>query len=163
MNSTVHQSAITRGSVAQTAGSEATIVVCAVIVGGVWAFRTLYETGKATGEALATETSASKVKTLAGLTAHPAKPAEFIVGFGFVFFSLSVIALPAPELAKMFAVLIAVGTTLGNGATLFKDISTATSTVTTAESGPTTQLVTPKAATGTPPENQVARSKVVAK
>lgn len=143
----------------QRTGAEGTIVVCAVIVGGVWLFRTLYETGKA-----AVEVKSSPAKELAGLSANPAHPAQFIVGYGFVFFTLSVVALPAPELAKMFAVLIAVGTTLTNGASMFTDINTAVGAATSIEGGPTTQVVTPAAnahvAIG---ENQVARSKVTPK
>jgi hypothetical protein len=135
-------------------GAEGDIVVCAVIVGGVWAFRTLYETGKA-----AVESKSSPIKELSGLSAHPAHPAQFIVGFGFVFFTLSVIAIPAPEFAKMFAVLIAVGTTLANGASLFTDVNTAVGATATLESGSTTQLVTPKASSAAPAENQTVRSK----
>ena len=162
MNETLTKSAASRGSVAAHAGAEATIVVCAVIVGGVWAFRTLYETGKSGIElSSGPKEGKSQLQTLAGMSVHPAKPAEFIVGFGFVFFSLSVIALPAPDLAKWFAVLIAVGTTLANGSQLFTDINAGVSTATTLESGATTELATKPAAkasvkTG---ENQTVRSK----
>jgi len=161
VNSEIHKSAFSTGSVAATAGAEATITVCAVIVAGVWAFRTLYETGKSGTELTSGAKEGKSLQTLAGMEAHPAHPAQFIVGFGFVFFSLSVIALPAPELAKMFAVLIAVGTTLANGTQFLNDINSGVSTTTTLESGSTTQLATkPAVKSASNGENQTPKVKV---
>jgi hypothetical protein len=148
--------------VVPTVQAETTITVCAVIVAGVWGFRTLYETGKSGTELTSgAKEGKSQLQTLAGMSAHPAAPAEFIVGFGFVFFSLSVIALPAPELAKMFAVLIAVGTTLANGTQFLNDINSGVSTTTTLESGSTTQLATkPAVKSASNGENQTPKVKV---
>ena len=47
--------------------------------------------------------------------------AHFIIGFGFVFISLSVVAMAAPEIAGGMAVLIATADLLANGQALIKD------------------------------------------
>lgn len=120
--------------------AEKTILTCAVVVFAMWGFRTLYEMGNAPVET-AKAVKEGGIKQLIGLEPQPAHPAQFLVGFGFVFFSLSVIAMGAPELAASFAILVATGTTLANGASLFTDVSKATAGVTSLESGPTTEIV----------------------
>lgn len=135
------------------ADAEATIVGCAVLVGAVWGFRTLYEAGREVKEERSTD-----LKELAGFSAHPAHPAQFLVGYGFLFFTLSIVAMGAPELAKNFGILVAVGTTLTNGAMIFTDIGNATAGAAALESGPTTQLVSPGKALMTG-ESQIVRSK----
>lgn len=136
----------------QQAKAESKIITSAILVFSVWAFRTLYETGKTVGKAAGEQQGG--LKQLAGLTAHPAHPAQFIVGFGFVFFVLSVAAMGAPEAAGNFAILIAVGSTLANGVQLFTDIGNATGGAAAAEKGSTTELLT-----NVPPgENQKVRA-----
>lgn len=133
----------------ERAKSEGTILASAVVVFGVWAFRSLYESGK-TVEKAARE---GGVKELVGLSPQPAHPAQFLVGFGFVFFTLSVVAVAAPKAAANFSLLVAAGTTVANGMSIFTDISKATAGVTN-ESAPTTELLHNPGKT----EHQVARS-----
>lgn len=135
-----------------SSSAEGTIVGCAVIVLAVWGFRTLYETGKEVKES-----KSSTAKELAGLSAHPAKPAQFLLGYGFVFFTLSVVGMGAPELAKTFAILIATGTTLANGAMMFTDIGNAEAEATNTKGQATTSLVTKNPVKVG--ENQTVRSK----
>lgn len=135
-------------------GAEGTIIGCAVVVAAVWGFRTLYETGKNVGES-----KSSTAKELAGLTAHPAKPAQFLLGYGFVFFTLSVVSMGAPDLAKNMAILIAVGTTLTNGAMMFTDIGNAEASAVNTKGQATTALVTKNPVKVKVGENQVVRSK----
>ena len=135
-----------------SSGAEGTIIGCAVVVAAVWGFRTLYETGKNVGES-----KSSTAKELAGLTAHPAKPAQFLLGYGFVFFTLSVVSMGAPDFAKNMAILIAVGTTLTNGAMMFTDIGNAEAGAVNTKGQATTALVTKNPVKVG--ENQVVRSK----
>lgn len=132
--------------------AEGTIIGCAVVVAAVWGFRTLYETGKEVKES-----KSSTSKELAGFTAHPAKPAQFLLGYGFVFFTLSVVSMGAPDFAKNMAILIAVGTTLTNGAMMFTDIGNAEAEVTNTHGQATTAVVTKKPVKVG--ENQTVRSK----
>lgn len=85
--------------------ADGVILTSALVVFGMWGFRALYEGKVKPGEA---------------------KAGQFLVGFGFVFFALSVLAIPAPEFAGTFAILVAVGSVLKNGADLAKDVSKAT-------------------------------------
>lgn len=133
-------------------GAQGTIVGCAIVVAAVWGFRTLYETGKEVKTS-----KSSTAKELAGLSDHPAHPAQFLLGFGFVFFTLSVVSMSSPKLAKTFAILVATGTTLANGASMFTDIGNAEAEATNTHGQATTSLVTANPVkTG---ENQKVRSK----
>ncbi len=49
--------------------------------------------------------------------------AHFVIGFGFVYVSLAVVAQAAPELGGMFAILIAAGDVLANGKSVAGDIT----------------------------------------
>lgn len=120
--------------------AEKTIVTCAIVVFAMWGFRSLYEMGNAPVEA-GEAVHKGGLKELVGLEPHPSHPGQFLVGFGFTFFVLSIVAMGAPELAASFAVLVAVGTTLTNGYSLFTDVNKAVAGTTSIESGPTTEVV----------------------
>jgi hypothetical protein len=78
--------------------AEGMITLSAMIVTIVYAYRKLVEPSKVSAP-----------------TAH------FVIGFGFLYVSLSMLALGVPELAGMFAILIAVADLLSNGQALVKD------------------------------------------
>ncbi len=59
---------------------------------------------------------------------------HFLVGFGFAYISLSVVAQFAPELGGMFAVLVATADILANGQALTGDITRVLQTTKTATS-----------------------------
>ena len=101
--------------------AEGAVLVSSLIVVSLWGYRKLIEpvSGPAPG-ASKTEPTIAK---LIGAEPKPAGTAQFAVAFGFVFFTLSVTAMAAPELATAFAILVAVGYTLSNGASVFTDIT----------------------------------------
>lgn len=141
--------------------AESVVLTSAVFVFAVWAFRSLYEAGQATAQPQSRPATASAGE-LVGLAAHPAHPAQFLVGFGFVYFMLSITASAAPKFASNFAVLIAVGDGLANGLGVFTDIGKATSAATTVEAGSTTEVLANSSSTVRPvahAENQKARSR----
>jgi hypothetical protein len=70
--------------------------------------------------------------------------AHFVVGFGVVYVTLSIVAAAAPELGGMMAILIMVGDLLINGTALVKDLSGALGKTTTAVGGTTTTAAAPK-------------------
>lgn len=94
-------------------------------------YRKLIEPAVA-GEGASTGAAGSKAqpKTLKGAAGQivglgPLAPTgRFIVGFGFVFLTLSLLEGAMPELAGYFALLVALTAILGNGAAVAKDIST---------------------------------------
>lgn len=57
-------------------------------------------------------------------SSKPAAPtSHFILGFGFAFIALSLIAQGAPELGAMMAILVATGDALANGKPLLDDVT----------------------------------------
>jgi len=48
---------------------------------------------------------------------------HFVIGFGFAFFVISIVAEAAPELGGMLALLVATGDLLINGQSVFKDLN----------------------------------------
>lgn len=68
-------------------------------------------------------------------TPAPSSTAHFVIGFGFTYVLLSIIAQAAPALGGMFAVLVATGDTLANGKPLFADVQKALSATSTATGG----------------------------
>lgn len=113
--------------------SEAVILMCAVIVFSIWGFRSLYEYKSVAVRAQEKSKGLNNnfnVKELVGLSPNAPHPYQFLVGFGFVFFVLSVGATFAPKLAASFAVLVAVGSTLANGSSIFKFVNNTVSRTT---------------------------------
>jgi hypothetical protein len=109
-------------------GAEGTVLVSALVVGSVWAYRKLIEpsaqAGQLLGEDIANrQLTEAGLRKIIGLEPTPASAAQFTVAFGFTFFTLSIMALAVPELAAAFAILIATGDVLANGASVFTDIS----------------------------------------
>lgn len=101
-------------------GAEGAVMVSAVVVSAVYAYRKLIEPHASTPEH---ESKAHPVSKVIGAEPAPASLGAFAVGFGFTFFSLAVIATFAPNLAGSFAVTVAVGDVLVNGASVFVDVS----------------------------------------
>jgi len=58
-------------------------------------------------------------------TGHAPNTSHFIIGFGFVYIVLALIAQGAPELGGMLAILVATGDVLANGQPLIKDLNAA--------------------------------------
>jgi hypothetical protein len=98
-------------------GAEGAVLASSLVVVSLWGYRKLIEPaaqGRSTEPAL---------RKIIGLEPKPANPAQFAVAFGFVFFSLSILSMAAPEAASAFAILIATGYVLTNGASVFTDIT----------------------------------------
>lgn len=112
----------------KTVKAESTIVTSAILVFAIWGFRTLYEQGKEITKE-AEKKGATTPTELLGFSQAPLKPAQFFVGYGFVYFTLSVGATISPKTASTFSVLVAVGALLGNGMEIFKDVNTAVGAV----------------------------------
>jgi hypothetical protein len=99
-------------------GAEGAILASSLVVITLWGYRKLIE------PAAQANTTEPALRKIIGLEPKPANSAQFAVAFGFVFFTLSVTAMAAPELGSAFAILVAVGYALTNGASVFTDIST---------------------------------------
>ena len=98
-------------------GAEKAILGSAIVVAGVWGYRKMVEP-------LATaEPGVGTLKAIAGMSSVPASASEFAVAFGFSYLALSLIAEAAPDVAGAFAILIATGSILANGQSLFSDVS----------------------------------------
>lgn len=96
-------------------GAEQTIVVSALIVGGVYAYRTLTEgTGTATG---------GRVKQLAG-EGSPPELGVFITAWGTTFLVISMLAAASPSFGGSLALLVATGDLLNNARQVKDDINT---------------------------------------
>jgi hypothetical protein len=93
------------------------VLASAIVTGGVWGYRKLVEPTASTKE-----TSGSALKRLAGLEPTPAPTSQFLVGFAFTFLTLSLLLEASPETAGAFSILIATGSILTNGVTIFNDI-----------------------------------------
>lgn len=98
--------------------AEGTVLVSSLVVLALYAYRKLIEPST-----VAKETREPVLRKIIGAEPRPASVEQFAVSFGFVFFSLSVAAMAAPELAAAFAILVATGYTLTNGASVFQDIN----------------------------------------
>ncbi|HET7047874.1 MAG TPA: hypothetical protein VFI54_06340 [Solirubrobacteraceae bacterium] len=85
--------------------AQTAVSVSAFVVAAIWAYRKLTEG----------PTGASSVPN-AG---------HFIVGYGFTFVSLALMAQAAPAFGGMFAILVATGDTLANGQALVSDLAAA--------------------------------------
>lgn len=98
------------------AGTEATILTSAIVVGAVWGYRKLVEPH-------ASAPATGSLRALAGVEVAPAPTAQFIPAFAFTYLSLSVIGVGLPDLAKGIAILLATADLLANGLVVFNDIS----------------------------------------
>ena len=112
----------------ERAGAEKAVIGSAIVVAGVWGYRKLVEPLASATDV--TETSLSK---LAGLSTIPASSAEFAVGFGFTYMILAILVDASPDVAGAFAILIATGSILTNGQSVFGDISAQTAKATPAK------------------------------
>lgn len=82
--------------------AQAAVSVSAFVVAAIFAYRKL------------TETSSSTPAPSVG---------HFVLGFGFTYVTLAILAEAAPELGGMFAVLVATGDLLANGKPLIADVN----------------------------------------
>jgi hypothetical protein len=119
-------------------GAEKAVLGSAIVVAGVWGYRKMVE------PITSPEPGASTIKTLAGLSSVPASAAEFAVGFGFTYLILSLLVDASPDLAGSFAILIATGSLLTNGQSLFTDISKQTNAKSTTAAAKTTSTTPAK-------------------
>jgi hypothetical protein len=95
--------------------ADGAIITSAVFVGAVWSLRKVMENGKLAGEVSKSPTvSEGELRTLVGLAKQAPSAEQFLVGYGFVFFTLAIVAQAAPDPAKWFAALVAVGTGFAN-------------------------------------------------
>lgn len=100
------------------------IVVSALVVGGVYLYRYVWD--KANGK-LETKTvklsEAESIEVLAGLNGQLATPAHFLIAYGAVYFGLSLVSMLSPTAGGGFAVLVAVGDFLTNGLSVVTSLS----------------------------------------
>lgn len=82
--------------------AESAVSIAAFVVASVWAYRRLVNPS---------------------LSGTVSSTPHFVLGFGFTFISLSLIAQAAPELGGMLAVLVAAGDLLVNGTGLATDLT----------------------------------------
>lgn len=111
--------------------AQSAVTLSAFVVGGVYLYRKMTETSSGKG------------------TVPPV--AHFVIGFGFVFIALSLVAQGAPELGGMFAVLVATGDLLANGTSLVDDL---TGALKTTSAGATVTPATSAAVAALPALNQ---------
>src|SRR4051794_10936253 len=98
--------------------AEQAVTGSALVVGGIYIYRRLSEV-----DVQLTNAHGLRLKQLAG--AGPVLPAgPFVVGWGFTFLVLSLVAQVNPNLGGNFAILVALGAVLGNGENVFGDINT---------------------------------------
>ena len=108
----------------------------AIVVAGIYFYRKLIEPGLAGSTAVSANgvpttvpVSLTEPKSIGGAAAQllgkgpVASTGRFVVGFGFTFLVLSLMEGASPELAGNFALLIALGSVLGNGLQVSKDVS----------------------------------------
>lgn len=116
--------------------AETAVTASALVVGGIYVYRRLSET-----DVQLTNAHGLRLKQLAGN--GPVMPAgPFIVGWGFTFLVISIMAQASPSLGGNFAILVAAGAVLGNGVAVSKDLQKRLGAGQTAkggaQSGPTT-------------------------
>ena len=100
-------------------GAQTAVLTSAVLVGGVYAYRRLIEGPGQSAHQLASKTAA---KQLAG-QGNPPPLAHFLVGYGFAFLVMSMVAEADPDLGGGFAILVGVATVLAQGQQLFADLN----------------------------------------
>lgn len=114
-------------------GAETAVMISALVVGGLYGYRKMTEGVIAAGK-LAKDGSgldravgpSSKVAQALGAGSPPAPAGKFLVGFGFTYLALAVLAAGVPDLAGAMAILIALACILTNGVSVFSDLKAAT-------------------------------------
>lgn len=124
----------------QRSSAESTVTTSALIVGVVYAYRYFTEGPSSDAPSLAHPTAA---KQLAGAGGLPPL-SHFIIGYGFAFMIISVIAQAEPDIGGPLAALVALGTVLAQGQALFGDVGNALTAPAT--HGPTAATTTLAAA-----------------
>jgi hypothetical protein len=98
------------------AQAETAVTGSALVVGGIYIYRRLSET-----DVQLTNAHGLRLKQLAGV--GPVLPVgPFVVGWGFTFLVLALMAQARPDLGGNFAILVAAGALLGNGESVFQDV-----------------------------------------
>lgn len=118
--------------------AESTVTTSALIVGVVYAYRYFTEGPSSAAPSLAHPTAA---KQLAGAGGLPPL-SHFIIGYGFAFMIISVIAQAEPDVGGPLAALVALGTVLAQGQALFGDVGKALGAPTTSLPQGTASLTT---------------------
>lgn len=101
------------------AQAERSVTTSAAVVAGVYAYRRLFE-GQS-GQAAQHVGQPAAAKQLAGLGGAPPL-SHFIVGFGFAYLAIAVLAQADPALGGGLAVLVATTTLLTNGVQIFSNV-----------------------------------------
>jgi hypothetical protein len=73
-----------------------------------------------------------------GSSKPPPSAAHFLIGFGFTYITLAILAAGAPALGGMFAILVGTGDALVNGQAILADVQTGLGAAKTATSPATT-------------------------
>ena len=135
------------------ATADATILTSAIVVGGVWLYRKLVEP-------IASIPGTGSLKGLVGLEAAPAATAQFLPAFAFIYITLGLLSTAAPDAARSFAVLVAVGDVLTNGSSVFTDMQGQAAGTTTAAAPTPTAAATASSSgpAARPPRKVTARS-----
>lgn len=98
------------------AKAESAVTTSALVVGGIFLYRHLVEPSIGNGR------EKGKASNILMGGAPPSVP-TFVVGWGFTFLTLSMVAAASPELGGWFAILVALGAILTNGQTVLSDVS----------------------------------------
>lgn len=97
--------------------AETAVTGSALVVGAIYLFRRFSEV-----DVQLTNAHGLRLKQLAGV--GPVLPAgTFIVGWGFTFLVLSLVAQIKPTIGGNFSILVALGSVLGNGEAVFSDLN----------------------------------------
>lgn len=122
-------------------GAEQAVTSSAMIVAAVYAFRKLIEPAVP-----AATTTSGKAASLVGL-GPPPPFSRFVVGWGVTYTVLAAITAGSPDVGGPLAILVAVGTILGNGTALSSDVNARLSAKTTSSSSSGPLQLAPLSAT----------------
>ena len=126
-------------------GAEKSVIISALVVAGVYAYRNITE---------GTDASTSGVNSILGI-GPPVKFGKFVTAWAFTFFVISLITEAAPQLGGSFAILVTVGDLLTNTQSISKDVNKAVNPVGAAVASTAQQAHPTATATMSPSHNTV--------
>jgi hypothetical protein len=103
-------------------GAETAVTTSALVVAGMYTYRKLTEKAENVSGSEAKRKPGEIVKGLVG-TGQLLPVGAWVTGAGITFIVLSILAAASPDLGGYSAILVATGTTLGNGLAVTQDIT----------------------------------------